>query len=66
MGQVNNVHIIDIYARGTIDERILDCLNRKENLVERFKGEIEKQKDIREWLCDPHRLKPARKTKSAG
>ena len=39
---------------------------RKENLVERFKDEIEKQKDIREWLYDPNRVKSRRKTKGAG
>lgn len=66
MGQTRNVHIIDIYAGRTIDERIIDCLGRKENLVERFKDEIEKQKDIREWLYDPNRVKSRRKTKGAG
>jgi SNF2 family DNA or RNA helicase len=50
MGQTKNVHIIDIYAKGTIDERIMDCLGRKEDLVEWFKKEIERQKDIKGWL----------------
>lgn len=50
MGQTKNVHIVDIYAYNTIDERIMDCLGRKENLVEWFKKEIERQKDIKGWL----------------
>jgi SNF2 family DNA or RNA helicase len=45
IGQDHNVHIIDICAAHTLDERILDCLQRKESLVDNFKAEIEKQKD---------------------
>ncbi|WP_243129275.1 DEAD/DEAH box helicase [Hathewaya massiliensis] len=45
IGQDKNVHIIDICAAYTLDERILKCLQRKENLVDSFKSEIEKQKD---------------------
>lgn len=53
IGQKKNVHIIDIYARNTLDERILDCLWRKEKLVDSFKKEIEKTKtitDLRKWI----------------
>lgn len=55
IGQSKNVHIIDICASGTIDERILKCLHRKENMVEAFKYFIEKMKDkdisaMKEWL----------------
>lgn len=45
IGQNKNVHIIDVCAANTLDEKILDCLYRKENLVDSFKHEIEKQKD---------------------
>lgn len=50
IGQKNNVHIIDICASYTLDERIIDCLNRKENLVDRFKSELEKTKDKTELI----------------
>lgn len=55
IGQNKNVHIIDICAEGTIDERILKCLHRKENMVEAFKYFIKKMKDkdisaMKEWL----------------
>ena len=45
IGQENIVQIIDICADGTLDERILSCLRRKENLVDSFKGLIQKMKD---------------------
>lgn len=45
IGQTKNVHIIDIVAAYTLDERIQDCLLRKENLVDSFKNEIDKTKD---------------------
>lgn len=45
IGQESNVHIVDICAAHTLDERILKCLNKKENLVDSFKNEIEAQKD---------------------
>lgn len=53
IGQNNNVHIIDICTEYTLDERILKCLERKENLLDSFKNEIEKTKDkteLIEWL----------------
>ena len=52
IGQKDTVSIIDIYAYGTIDERIMDCLERKEGLVDWFRGEIkDKQKeDLGRWL----------------
>lgn len=46
MGQKKNVHYIDLCTAGTLDEKILDCLYRKENLVDSFKSELENQKDI--------------------
>lgn len=45
IGQNENVHIVDICADETLDERILKCLDRKESLVDSFKDEIEEQKE---------------------
>lgn len=45
IGQNKNVHIIDICAGCTLDERILKCLEKKEDLVDSFKREIESKKD---------------------
>ncbi len=53
IGQKNNVHILDICASQTLDERILSCLWKKERLVDSFKNEIEKlkdRKDLGRWL----------------
>lgn len=53
IGQTKNVHIVDICAAYTLDERILDCLGRKESLIDSFKREIENQKDCKElekWI----------------
>lgn len=53
MGQEKNAHIIDICATDTLDERIINCLNKKENLVDSFKYELEKMKDTSEifsWI----------------
>lgn len=45
IGQTHDVCIYDIYCPDTIDEFIVDCLSRKERLVDRFKAEIAKIKD---------------------
>jgi len=45
MGQNKNVHYVDVCCSHSLDERILKCLIKKENLVEDFKSEIENQKD---------------------
>jgi SNF2 family DNA or RNA helicase len=51
IGQTGNVHIIDISANRTIDDRILKCLQKKENMVESFKSNLEEKKfDIGKWL----------------
>lgn len=53
IGQNKNVYIYDIYSSGTIDERIIDCLYKKEKLVDSFKYYISKMKDkkyLNEWL----------------
>jgi len=46
IGQTENVHIVDICAANTLDERVLKCLERKEDLVDDFKNELEQQKEI--------------------
>ena len=46
IGQDRNVHIIDICAANTLDEKIIKCLNKKENLLDSFKNELEKKKDL--------------------
>jgi SNF2 family DNA or RNA helicase len=56
LGQTSDVNICDIYASGTLDQRILKCLDRKEGLIESFKREIAQQKNnteavIREYAC---------------
>lgn len=51
IGQVHPVQIIDICAEETLDERILDCLHRKQNLVEIFKDHIAQRKfSLAQWL----------------
>lgn len=52
IGQKKNVHIIDICAANTLDEKIISCLQRKEDLIESFRREIEKSKDkdIKEFI----------------
>lgn len=52
IGQEKNVHIIDICADDTLDKRILDCLIRKEDLVDRFKCELDLIKDNKESLIN--------------
>ena len=60
-GQKNKVHIIDIIAENTIDERIYQCLQEKESLVDSFKREIEKQKEtdkLGRWIdCESRNSK---------
>lgn len=48
IGQNKNVNIIDICASYTLDEKIIDCINRKENLLNSFKHELETKKDKEE------------------
>lgn len=38
-----------IYAEDTIDQRILACLERKENLAERFRSELKRRNGVL-WL----------------
>lgn len=44
LGQDHDVMIKDIYAIGTLDERILRCLNTKTSLLDSVKEEIENAK----------------------
>lgn len=60
IGQNNNVHIVDLCAIDTLDERILDCLMRKEKLVDCLKSELENQKDIKSTLESWLRVKDSR------
>jgi SNF2 family DNA or RNA helicase len=48
-GQTHDVRIIDICAVETIDDRILDCILHKENLVYQFKKHLHK-KNFVQWL----------------
>lgn len=41
IGQNQNVRIFDLVASGTIDELIMRCLNRKQNILDAFKRELE-------------------------
>ncbi|MGL5718037.1 MAG: DEAD/DEAH box helicase [Paraclostridium sp.] len=50
IGQDKNVHIIDICAVNKLDERILECLLKKERLIDNLKAEIEDKKDIKQAL----------------
>lgn len=59
IGQNKNVHIIDICASYTLDERIIKCLSKKEDLVDSFKKEIEVTKDKKD-LIDWIRVKTSR------
>lgn len=69
IGQKHNVHIVDICAANKLDERILHCLWRKENLIDSFKREIEQNKDkefLELWLSgkDTYGKKFTRKCKA--
>lgn len=57
IGQTNNVHIIDICCENSLDEMILDCISRKEDMVDSFKDRINrmKDKDIKAMLGITHK-----------
>ena len=53
IGQEKDIHIRDICAYNTLDERILGCLYRKEKLLEAFRNDIknmENKNHIAEWI----------------
>lgn len=49
IGQENIVEIVDLYCPDTIDERIINCLARKGNLVEDFRASV-KSKNLADWI----------------
>ena len=57
IGQDKEVQIVDIYASGTLDQKILRCLSRKERLEDQIKAEIKSSNSVnaakgnfRKWL----------------
>lgn len=52
IGQTSNVHYVDICADDTLDKRILNCLEKKEDLVANFKDELESRKDDKQEFVD--------------
>ena len=49
IGQENDISIIDICSDFGIDKKIIDCLSRKERMVDEFKKHL-KEKNARKWL----------------
>ena len=50
LGQDHVVNITDICAEGTLDERIIDCLSRKENLLNRIISELDNSASCKDVL----------------
>ncbi len=50
LGQKTKVRIIDICADGTLDERILECLMRKENILDGIRQAIQNNSGSREAM----------------
>lgn len=48
LGQEHQVRILDIYAGGTLDQKILRCLARKEGLADAIRRELNNANDIKE------------------
>lgn len=48
IGQKNNVLYTDICMKNSLDERILNCLEKKENILQSFKKQIDAKKDSKE------------------
>lgn len=64
IGQNKNVHIVDMCASYTLDERIIKCLVRKENLIDSFKNELERTKDkiaLLKWITGQSSIKKINK-----
>lgn len=49
-GQEHDVEITDLCAENTIDEQIIQCLGKKENLLNSLKGGIKDNQDIKKTL----------------
>ena len=70
IGQEHNVDIYNICADTSIDERILTCIHRKENMVDEFKRHLN-EKNFSDWLAgkemeelsDKDRIEQKTKTK---
>lgn len=50
IGQKEEVHITDICASGTLDAKIIRCLDGKESLLDSLKQKLNKSNDVREDL----------------
>ncbi|MEA4928596.1 MAG: DEAD/DEAH box helicase [Candidatus Limiplasma sp.] len=51
MGQAHPVTVQDLFATGTLDERILRCLRRKENIVDSFRTRMHTGRDsVLQWI----------------
>jgi SNF2 family DNA or RNA helicase len=46
IGQMHDVHYVDLYARRSIDERILDALDKKQNLADTFKRHVDAVREM--------------------
>lgn len=50
IGQDHDVDITDIYACNTLDEKVLDCLRRKEALLDSIKDEIDNAGNFKDGI----------------
>ena len=50
LGQKREVNLTDITAAYTIDERILNCLDKKENIIDCLKQQIKDRQSLKKWL----------------
>ncbi len=54
IGQKNNVNIVSLCAEGTLDEQILSCLDKKENILDSIKQGIKNsaslKNDIKKYI----------------
>jgi superfamily II DNA/RNA helicase len=58
MGQTREVHVYNLCARGTIEERVLDVLDRRVQLFQLVVGEMDMvlgniadERDLEEWIA---------------
>lgn len=50
IGQEHEVDVTDIFAYNTLDEKILDCLHRKENILDSIQQEIDNAGSFKEGI----------------
>ena len=57
IGQTEDIQIVDLYAEYTLDNRIADCLYRKESLADRFKNLLKEsdRESIKNLVLCPNR-----------